>query len=240
MDPQRTPSTLHLPRILCLHGGGTNARIFRAQCRSISGLLQPHFRLVFAEAPFVSRAGPDVLSVYSDWGPFKAWFQWHPDEPERDVEAHYVAIKSRLDLAMREDDQQGGTGEWVAGAKLAASLLLLEQHLRSNLHQHARTGHPRWRFAVLLAGRAPLVDLLATGDVDTKLLHLPTIHVHGLLDPGLDQHRQLLDQCCERGSTRLVEWQGNHRLPIKSQDTAPIIDAILATAEETGALGSDR
>lgn len=65
--------TLHRPRILCLHGGGTNAHIFRAQCRSLSYALAPHFRLAYAEAPFLSDPGPDVASVYADCGPFKRW-----------------------------------------------------------------------------------------------------------------------------------------------------------------------
>lgn len=50
--------TLHLPRILCLHGGGTNAKIFHAQCRVLRAELKGIFRLCFAEAPFPSKPGP--------------------------------------------------------------------------------------------------------------------------------------------------------------------------------------
>jgi predicted amidohydrolase len=67
---------LHLPRILCLHGGGTNARIFKAQCRRIIAQLDTEFRFFFAEAAFLSDAGSDVLLVYSQWGPFKRWLRW--------------------------------------------------------------------------------------------------------------------------------------------------------------------
>ena len=73
-------STLHLPRILCLHGGGTNARIFRAQCRALITQLESEYRLVFAQAPFDSHAGPDVLSVYSQWGPFRRWLRWRAED----------------------------------------------------------------------------------------------------------------------------------------------------------------
>jgi pimeloyl-ACP methyl ester carboxylesterase len=55
--------TLHLPHILCLHGGGTKARIFRAQCRALTAHLQTKFRLCFADAPFLSQADPDVDEV---------------------------------------------------------------------------------------------------------------------------------------------------------------------------------
>jgi hypothetical protein len=73
-----TDSTSHLPRILCLHGGGTNARIFRAQCHIIRRHLENSFRLVFSDAPYISKPGPDVTSVYADWGPFRSWMKPQP------------------------------------------------------------------------------------------------------------------------------------------------------------------
>ena len=39
-------ATLHLPRLLCTHVGGTNARIFRMQCRVLEKHLGHTFRLV--------------------------------------------------------------------------------------------------------------------------------------------------------------------------------------------------
>jgi hypothetical protein len=35
--------------------------------------LDSEFRFVFAETAFLSDAGPDVLPVHSQWGPFKRW-----------------------------------------------------------------------------------------------------------------------------------------------------------------------
>ncbi|CAG8888046.1 unnamed protein product [Penicillium egyptiacum] len=52
---------LHLPRILCLHGGGSNAHIFKTQCRVVSRMLEPYLRFAYAEAPLDSMPGPDVL-----------------------------------------------------------------------------------------------------------------------------------------------------------------------------------
>lgn len=271
---EQEDSTLHLPRILCLHGGGTNGRIFRAQCRALDARLRSRFRLCFAEAPFPSQAGPDVLSVYKDWGPFRRWLRWHPDQPERDPQTTIEAINKSLATAMDGDDRKGATGEWVAllgfsqGAKLAASLLLLQQ-VRAEKLGRQRAGSS-FRFAVLMAGRAPLVSLdlellVAPAVVDASqisgapssldkqclgrgaggsggagseeyILRLPTIHVHGLQDPGLELHRKLLEQCCEKGSTRLVEWDGDHRLPIKTRDVSPVVEAILAVSTETGIL----
>ncbi|KAK7754354.1 hypothetical protein SLS62_003647 [Diatrype stigma] len=266
--------TLHLPRILCLHGGGTNARIFQTQCRAVSRALAPHFRLAYAEAPFPSSAGPDVASVYADCGPFKRWGRWLPehDQPSEDGEA-IRAIDASLAAAIAADDALGADGPWVAllgfsqGAKVAASLLFRQQVLadlgKESGDSRRSDRDIRWRFAVVLAGRSPLVSLFAdpatfasplldgasaTGAAwrsppdlmevarGRHVLRLPTIHVHGLLDPGLELHRDLLDSYCDPDAARLIEWDGNHRVPLKTTDVAPVVDQILDVARKTGAL----
>jgi len=111
----------------------------------------------------------------------------------------------------------------------------------------------------LLAGRAPLVSLSEhTADIkalvnaaeisegfetvevkdddDGHILRLPTIHVHGLTDPGIHLHRRLLEQYCDPSSVTVIEWDGTHRVPIKKVDVEPIVNAILGVAEKTGAL----
>jgi hypothetical protein len=90
-----------------------------------------------------------------------------------------------------------------------------------------------YRFAVLLAGRGPLVSMRS----DTKgsdVLRLPTIHVHGLRDAGLAMHRDLLYRYCEGGSAKLVEWDGDHRVPIKTGDVEAVVTQILQVARATG------
>ncbi|KAG9775189.1 hypothetical protein KCU88_g5197, partial [Aureobasidium melanogenum] len=150
-------------------------------------------------------------------------------------------------------ESDGGTGEWVGvlgfsqGAKLAASLLY-EQQLQ---------GKPGpWKFAVILAGRAPLVSLNEeaesfpwmqsagglpdAADLDSVLerpdmkLRIPTLHVHGLKDEGLHLHRRLVQDYCAPGTTELVEWDGGHRIPIKKADVDKIVDAWVALADEYG------
>ncbi|PVH94008.1 citrinin biosynthesis oxidoreductase CtnB [Periconia macrospinosa] len=221
-------ASLHLPRILCLHGGGTNSSIFRAQCRIIRRHLEHSFRLVFPDAPYLSKPGPDVTSVYADWGPFRSWMK-----PQTD--------------ALRKDDEVGATGEWVGllgfsqGAKLAASLLLREQYEIElyNLSYQSRLADsrlPKFRFAVLLAGRGPLVTLDpnfhdfygSEEEVQEPVLRMPTVHVHGLQDEGLVFHRDLRDRCCVEKSTMTVEWDGDHRVPIKTPDVAAVTQALMA------------
>lgn len=255
--------SLHLPRIICLHGGGTNARIFRMQCRGLERALRSSFRLVFAEAPFAALPGPDVTAVYKDCGPFKAWLRIRPDETALDASTVVQEIADSLAAARRDDDARGATGEWVGllgfsqGAKLAASILY-EQQLR--LREKKVAHLLEYRFAVLLAGRGPLVSLNPARPVPRGLvnasqptmsplyesedfmnsvdyqLHIPTIHVHGLNDPGLELHRRLLDRYCDSESTMLLEWDGAHRVPIKAKDVNYVVKHIMSLAQTTSVL----
>ena len=248
--------TLHLPRVLCLHGGGVNAEIFKAQFRAFLNheRLKNRYRFVFVDAPFFCDEGVGVVPVYSSWGPFRRWFRWLDSHPEIDPGACQYELEYTIERCMESDE---GTGEWVAtlgfsqGAKLAASMLY-EQQISGN-------GGP-FKYAIIMAGRAPLVSLSAAveeyswmqsaggladaADPDTILDHpdlklkLPTLHVHGLRDEGLHLHRKLTENYCAPGTMTIVEWDGPHRIPIKKADVDKIVDAWIEIADEYGVLRS--
>ncbi|KAJ5593782.1 hypothetical protein N7537_010686 [Penicillium hordei] len=256
-------STLHLPRILCLHGGGTNARIFHAQCRALEQALRPWFRLCYAEGIFPSQPGSDVTAVYRDFGPFRAWIDPTDTNPRGTSEALHKSIAQ----AIAEDNRQHATGPFVGllgfsqGAKVCASLIL-EQQLMSRggsargIEGCGVNSFPRWRFAVLLAGCGPLVTL-SPQSVEADLFHrmgslwendgsdrqndpkwpknlvltreliqVPTIHVHGIRDPNLDLHQKLLYEYFDLRYTQLVEWDGEHRVPLKAKDVNALVEEI--------------
>jgi hypothetical protein len=262
-EPVIVPSqSLHLPRILCLHGGGTNARIFRAQCRSLVNHLRTEYRFVFAQAPFASNCGSDVLAVYSQWGPFRRWLRWRREHPEIAPQDAVAAVDGSLSAAIRDDDCAGYTGEWIAilgfsqGAKVAASLLYRQQ-----TRGFQDDPLPRFRFGILLAGQGPLVSL----DVDSgaigcsglpdagqitdmrfangviwrgkgtgNILRTPTLHVHGLRDPGLERHLVLFEDFCDSETRKVVEWDGDHRVPLKYKDVSLVAEKISELARKTG------
>ena len=245
--------TLHHPRILCLHGGGSNGDIFRAQARALIKNL-PRFRLVFADAPFYCAPGPGIVPVYESWGPFRRWLRWLPEHTEIDDELAAEEVLYNIDVCKRRD---AGDGAWVGllgfsqGAKLAASLLY-DQQIRTEKEGRASTTD--YKFAVLLAGRSPLVSFsehsrhptLATPGAgglgehfsnpysSPHVLSLPTIHVHGLNDAGLALHRKMLEQYHDKESVTLIEWDGTHRVPIKTKDVERVTREIYRVAREQG------
>lgn len=265
---------LRFPRLLCLHGGGTNARIFRMQCRVLERALSGSFRLIYADGPFPAQPGPDVVSVYEKFGPFKAW-QRSPkshDQVKCSAQETIGRIEMTIFGAIRADDQRGATGKVVGlvgfsqGARMAASILHTQQVRRRHTSGTADDRWPELRFAVLLAGRGPLVWLAPEtvtapppGLVDaTRLamtameedepvptrsgscglhdgvLQIPTIHVHGLRDPGLELHRWMLRQCCSPSSVTLLEWDGGHRVPIESKHVNLLVQQIYLLAGNLG------
>ncbi|EDU50636.1 MhpC hydrolase or acyltransferase alpha beta hydrolase superfamily [Pyrenophora tritici-repentis] len=268
--PATIPDTRPLPRILCLHGGGVNAAIFERQSRSLIRHLQHSFRLVWADAPFFCDPHPDVVDVYSDYAPFRRWLRWLDEHHELDEWAVIDEIGYSMRTAMEDDDRAGGRGEWVGlmgfsqGAKLTASLLL-EQQAREKYADMEGTEVPtgitgipglNWRFGILLAGRAPPINLnpdiirsealVRAGGIsegfefcnegvdEDATLRIPTLHVHGMKDPGLALHRILLNEYTAPGTAKLVEWGGPHRIPLKSSDIENVAGAIYDLASSTG------
>jgi hypothetical protein len=236
------------------------------QCRSLIARLKTSFRLCFVDGPFICPPHPSIISVYGDYGPFRRWLRWLPEHPEVDAETASSEIRYQLTQAMEEDDAKGATGEWVGllgfsqGAKVSASLLFTQQKLVETLGRSA--AGTNFRFGVILAGRAPLALLdsrvtVSSGVGDASqtsaefkdwpdesssdhLLRLPTIHVHGTRDPGLELHRRMLNQYCEEGTATLIEWDGDHRVPIKSHDVDAVSNAIIDLGNKLGLTQSTR
>lgn len=150
------------------------------------------------------------------------------------------------------------------GAKMAASLLWLGEWLDPRPLPSPMGMEVRFKFGVLMAGSPPPVILDSDprgrlvsekpegvdtadtvgltfedwpGDNDGEhAIGLPTLHVHGLQDPGLWRHRRMVDLYCKPEKARVVEWDGGHRLPFKPSDVQRIVDGILDMARETGVL----
>ncbi|RDH28523.1 serine hydrolase-domain-containing protein [Aspergillus welwitschiae] len=243
---------IHHPRILCLHGGGTNAKIMKIQCRALRAKLEASFRLVYVEGPFVTHAGPGISAVYNKWAPFRNWMPGaiEPDESSpgvasysgsSKVDARIIAsIDQAIQSAMDEDDRAGGTGPWVGflgfsrGAQTAASLLLRQQE-----QQKRGFASTNFRFALLIAAPAPLINMNTSSEFQIQSndqLNIPTVHVYGSRDSMLRDFTHVLHDCCTPSSTQRYDWDADHQIPLKTIDVDAIIQMVMQVARETGAI----
>lgn len=222
------PSNIDLPRILCLHGGGTSATIFKIQTRHLQRSLQSHFRFVFIDAPFESGAGPGVLPVFEGCDPFYRWTVPESQNHEQD-QRH---VRQVLREAIKNDE---GDGEFVGvlgfsqGGRMAAGLL-------ADLEEGEATGLPYWQFGVLICAGYPPLSMSTSrlggakpkGEVDghgplrepgeEEIIHVPSVHVRGTLDPHLEKGRRLVKYFDEK--TRIsMEFVMGHHLPAAAGDT---------------------
>lgn len=172
-----------------------------------------------------------------------------------DDETVNEALEKSLRTAMNIDDEEGFNGPWVGllgfsqGAKVVASILFETQSSRT-------FAGVDWKFGVLFAARAPLVALyevrfdelvfdrpsevarvvepgIMHGNPARLRLDLPTVHVHGLLDPDVALHRVMLDDYCVRDRTELVQWHGAHRMPIRNEDVQCSLAAVSRASGES-------
>ena len=134
-----------------------------------------------------------------------------------------------------------------------AASLLYDQQVRRGPDDDATAAAGGYGFAVLLAGRGPLVSLsrysagpalVSAGrmsledfeypEVSPCVLRLPTIHVHGLEDEGLGWHRKMMEVYHDPKTRTVVEWEGGHRVPLKRSDVIKVTAEIYRVAREQG------
>ena len=231
----------NLPRILCLHGGGTSALIFQIQLRRLVYALREQFSFVFVTAPIESAPGPDVLPVFADLGPFYRWGALD-SQGEESVQ---LQVRELLKDAIEKDggDFVGVLG-FSQGARMAAGLL-------SDQERGENEGMPNWKFGVLLCGSHPPYSLRASraslnGSKDEvkidesgviseptveEMIRVPSVHMRGLRDVHMEKGRRLAKFFSDKIE---FEFDQGHHLPGAAGDTtspktatADLADAIL-------------
>ncbi|EKG13971.1 Serine hydrolase [Macrophomina phaseolina MS6] len=220
------------PKILCLHGGGSNARIFEAQVARLGMHIRKHFDLVFADAPIECEAGPGILPFFEGEEPFR---RWHTDSvAEAKGAGHAQQMEAVRRLLLRVIREQGpfvGVFGFSQGAKTALSLLLLQEE---------RPAEVGIRFGILASGTVPPEDLLfaerGEGEAEQRaqVVRVPTLHAIAESDPWRPQSEQL-PVYCDPERRRIFRFNGGHHLPNNPADNAALADRILKLHRETEA-----
>jgi hypothetical protein len=203
------------PAILCLHGGGTSAAIYKIQTLRLRHALSSHFDFVFVNAPFITEPGPGVLPFFEGAGPFYSWER--PTDggkiPKESTAVVEEAIKRQC-LEMRQP--------FVAilgfsqGAKLGAALMM-EQQKQQNQGGKFVEGP---KFGVFLMGVCPKVEGI-------EKLRLPTIHVIGSHDVYRAESKRLWLECCQRDKAIYIELPVGHQVPLMKAHTKDLVTEIL-------------
>ncbi|EXJ79890.1 hypothetical protein A1O3_08175 [Capronia epimyces CBS 606.96] len=230
--PTHDSSGALLPAILCLHGGGSNATVFKIQARRLIWTLEKQFRFVFAEAEIEGTPGFGMLPVFASCAPFYRWVSRRFVAGESEVEATPGDEAAAVDEALRRVmEANGGVDSFKAvlgfsqGARLAAGLLLRQKIEERDL------GRSQWNFAfgVMLGGPYPPIALSEHVDpADYALLPtVPTVHAWGRDDHVRDGCAALVklfdsDHCFS------MQYDGGHHLPLKDVEAKDLCDLIMA------------
>ncbi|OJD35377.1 citrinin biosynthesis oxidoreductase [Diplodia corticola] len=228
------------PRILCLHGSGSNARIFEAQTARLGMSIRKHFDLVFVDAPVECDAGPGILPFFEGEEPFRRWHDEVDEEGRKDRAGRHAQqmerVRELLVGAVGEKGPFAGVLGFSQGAKTAMQLLLLQAE-RPAAAAEAGSGI---RFGVFVCGTTPAEDLLlgqrgeGEGRPAEVVVRVPTVHAFG----EADQWRELSEQLphyCDPATRRVFRYTGGHHMPHLPAQSQQLADLILDAYREAGA-----
>ncbi|KAK5945439.1 hypothetical protein PMZ80_002644 [Knufia obscura] len=225
-----------LPAILCLHGGGSNATVFKIQSRRLIWALQSQFRFVFAQAPLEGTPGFGMLPVFASCAPFYRWVERRFKIGESEVEQTPVEEVEALDgILMRVMEENGGVGSFAGvmgfsqGARLVPGLLL-----RQLIEQKTKLGGSQWKlkFGVMVGGPYPPIAVHeGVKKEDYELLRgIPTVHAWGRDDHVKSGCEVLWEACGGREGDVCfqMEFEGGHHMPLKDGEARDLCDLVMA------------
>ncbi|KAF6804621.1 hypothetical protein CMUS01_14808 [Colletotrichum musicola] len=226
MPPSIVNGSSALPKVLCLHGGGTSARIFGIQLARLTRELSAHFEFVYLDAPIKTGPGPGVLPFFEGCDPFFRWVSDDPATPAAEFQAQKDRAVALLKDFVRENGPFAGLVGFSQGARAAASLLLEEQR------EPFFGGRV---FGLFICGTFP--PFVPCEDV---LIAAPTVHVIGLEDPWEPDSEELLALCAKEGPRRVVRFPEGHHLPTSKETIAQISKLVLGVYRENVASAEDQ
>ncbi|GAA91229.1 major facilitator superfamily transporter [Aspergillus luchuensis IFO 4308] len=169
-------------RILCLHGAGTNSRIFEIQTAAIRYELGDNHIYDFVEGTVPSKMQPGIDVVAWKDEPVYAYFDEH--NPQTGFAAyHYLE-----EYLLEEGPYDGVIAFSQAGTMILTYLIhLAKQNPRAEMPFKfaiiLSITHPPLDYEALQKGRVMTVDLEATKGI----IPIPTAHIWGSLDEPASQ-----------------------------------------------------
>lgn len=220
-------------RVLCLHGAGSSAIIFKLQIRHITQRLQDQFDFVFLDAPFESNPGPDILPFFDGCDPFYSWETGEDDEPaawNRIRQVIREALEADNRLSKERSSLKTGILGFSEGASLVAGLLKQQSFevTKGNLSELGCY----FDFAILFSpvyylGNSTFIE--QTPSLHREFIQhkvdVPSLHIYGLSDPVLHLVKGVISGFVEdKRATMCLEM--SHTLPSQVGEIERVVDAI--------------
>lgn len=179
--------------------------------------MKENFEFVYADAPHVAVAGPDVLPFFAGMDPYFSWFRKGAKDTDEEIELFNASIKKSVEKWTRTNPQSQIVG--VLGFSqggLASTVLLWEQQMG------LVPWLPKLEFGVLIccaySDVATAYMRAHSGSDDKMLIKTPSLHLHGRQDCNLGQARETLATHYSPEFAQVIEFEGEHHVPKKWED----------------------
>ncbi|KAL4917133.1 serine hydrolase FSH [Aspergillus aurantiobrunneus] len=206
-------------RILCLHGIGTNSKVFEAQTATLRYQLGDSFEFEFVDGEYLWPAANGIATIFGTDQFYRSYVDDSPGSIRKAV----------CDLARYAGESGNGPFDAVMGFSLGAALALM-------LLLHARQIGQAVPFksAILLCATLPCdwkalekgdVRLLSASDVPTKIA-IPTVHFWSAEDSEYPGQSAEVVQMCSRADRIEVAHHAGHGLPTRGEELEELTRAI--------------
>lgn len=233
----------NMPVILCLHGAGSSAAIFRFQTSRLRAELPEDYEFVYIDGPLVSSPGPGMLPVFADAGPFYVWFGLSESRRAQEIDAVHQKLKE-VNYAVQAGKIPGVRSREIIGIMAfsqgaVASTLLLLQQANGEL-----SGLPKLHFAILVCSdfTSEVMDYVNSKSLEQKQVLVPSLHLHGDTDPYGVRSRMMLWTHYDEERCDVLTFQGAHHLPQLltdcKQSAQAIIELVHRSCPQVEVLGS--
>ncbi|KAK6334104.1 hypothetical protein TWF696_002606 [Orbilia brochopaga] len=167
-------------RFLCLHGLGTNSKVFETQTAAIRAELGDGHTYDFVEGTKKWEKAPELGSLFSNDDDYFAYF-----DPRNPSEI-YKAIMD-LEKFIEAEGPFDGVIAFSQGASLVSSLLIKQGYLNGSATEKAAN---YFKCAIFIAAGSPIsLDALQRNEVELLTegselrIYIPTAHIWATNDP---------------------------------------------------------
>ncbi|KAA8646573.1 uncharacterized protein ATNIH1004_008006 [Aspergillus tanneri] len=197
-------------RVLCLHGGGINSRIFKTQTAEIRYELGDDITYDFVEGTIPSEMYPgvEIIAAASE-----QTFAYVDDKDP----STWLSIHQSLSQHLQTDGPYDGVIAFSQAATLILSYII---HITKERNS-GKPVHVPFRFAVFFSIVLPPVDYTTLqekrvvemeADAARDLVDIPTAHIWGVKDPGAKGAEEA-SRFCSPNTRWVYVHGGGHEIP---------------------------